>query len=231
MDGLMRVLAMIPLLLVTGLAGVAAAAPAEKEVASLELGGKTPAALSLLRQRQADGGLKLRLVITIQGDKKPKSVTLYEGGADDDGPTDKSFRSATVVPFTLPAGKRGARVDFEFQVPGSKKFRQVDSYLVSVDEAPRMVLDVTTRREKKRTKACHEVEEATLTLDKDKLFVRPASTLESELDDDDLPIDKTCRGKQAGQQITYRFDGDKFFQIDPPPPPAKKPAGQEDGED
>jgi hypothetical protein len=221
----------LPIVLLLAIHGVAAAAPAEKEVARVELGGKPAVVLSVLRQRQPDGGLKLRVVITTSGDKKTKSVTLYEGGADDDGPTDKAFRAATVVPFTLPADKRGARIDFEFQIPGSKKFRQVDSYLVSVDEAPRIVLDVTTRRERKRSKVCHEAEEATLTLEKDKLLLRPVSTLESELDDDDLPIDKTCRGKQTGQQITYRFDGDKFFQIDPPPRPAKKPAGQEDAED
>jgi hypothetical protein len=207
---------------------IALAAPAEREAATVDLGGKVPLTLTVFRQRTADGGLKLRLAVAAKGDKKSKSVTLYEGGADDDAPTDKSFRSATVEPFALPGGRRGARVDFEFQVPGSRKFRQVDTYLVSVDDPPRKVLETTTRRERKRTKVCNEVEEATLAVDKEKLYVKPVSALESELDDDDLPRDKTCHGKLPGQQVTYRFDGEAFFQIDPPPAEkAKKPAAEE----
>jgi hypothetical protein len=209
-----------------------AAPPPEREVAVVEVGGKAPVVLSVIRQRLTDGGLKLRLLITQKDSKqKAKSVTLYEGGADEDGPTDKSFRSATVEPFALPAGKRGARVDFEFQVPGSKKFRQVDSYLVSIDETPRLVLDTTTRRERKRSKVCNEVEVSTLSpADKSTLAVRTVSTLESELNDDDLPIDKSCKGKQPGQTIVYKFDGDTYFQIDPPPA-AKKPKPSEEETD
>jgi len=209
------------------------AAPAEREVAATELGGKPAVTLSVIRQKLADGGLKLRLVITPKGEKKGKSVTLYEGGADEDGPTDKAFRSAAIEPFALLDGKRGVRVDFEFAVPGSKKHRQVDTFLASIDEAPRMLLEVTTRRERDRTKACHEIEEGTITLDKDgRLFLRPQSVLESELNDDDLPIDKTCKGKHAGQQITYKFDGDKFFQTDPPlAAPKKKAAPGQDEDD
>lgn len=209
------------------------AAPAwagpEKEVAATELGGKVPVTLTVYRQKQSDGGLKLRMAIGAKGDKKPKSVVVYEGGADDDGPTDKSFRNVTVEPFALPGGKRGARVDFEFQVPGSKKHHQIDTFVVSIDEEkPRVVLEATTRRERDRTKVCHEVEDASLVLDKEgRLFVKPVSALESELNDDDLPIDKTCRGKRPGQTITFKWDGETFLQIDPPPAPTKKPAAEE----
>jgi hypothetical protein len=208
---------------------LAAAPSADKEVAASELAGKPALQLSVLRQRLADGGLKLRLSIVHKGDKKkPALVTLYEGGADDDGPTDKAFRSASVEPFALPGGHRGARVDFEFQVPGSKKHRQVDTYVVSLGDAPRLVLDTTTRRERDRTKVCHEVEEAQLILEKDgKLFVRPTSVLESELNDDDLPIDKTCRGKHPGPATTFKWDGETFLQIDPPAGGGKKKPAEE----
>ncbi len=217
-----------------GLAGDGRAAPpaAEREVAALELGGKPPLELSVVRQRLPDGGLKLRLLVSEKGGKKPASAVLYEGGGDDDGPGDKAFRGATIEPYPLPGGKRGVRVDFEFQVPGSKKHRQVDTYLASIDGAPRLVLDATTRRERDRSKACHEVEQATLAQDKEgRLFVRPTSALESELNDDDLPIDKGCKGKQAGRQVTYKFDGETFLQIDPPPAPAKKKAAEEADDD
>ncbi len=216
------------------LCSVALAAPSEREVANTELGGKPALTLSLLRTRQPDGGLKLRLVVTNKVDKKakPQSVTVYEGGGDDDGPSDKAFRSASIEPYTLPRGVRGARVDFEFQVPGSKKYRQTDTFLVALGEAPKLVLEATTHREHDRTKVCHELEEATLTLDKDgRMFVRPVSVLESELNDDDLPVDKTCRGKHNGQQITYKFDGETFLQIDPPPAPTKKKPTAEDESD
>lgn len=227
-----RLVRPLDLVLIASLAGSAAHADkpvSEKEVAAAELAGKAPVALSVVRVRLADGGLKLRLVVTPKGDKKakPASVTLYEGGGDDDGPSDKAFRAVSIEPFGLPGGRHGARVDFEFQVPGSKKYRQVDTYLVSLD-GPRLVLDATTRRERDRSKVCHEVEEAKIVLEKDgRLFVRPVSVLESELNDDDLPIDKSCRGKQAGQQTTYKFDGETFIQIDPPLASKKKPAAEE----
>ena len=207
------------------------AAPVEREVASTEIGGKL--ALSLLRSKQSDGGLKLKLVVSNKSDKKakPQILVVYEGGGDDDGPADKAFRSAALQPYNLPAGTRGVRVDFEFQVPGSKKHRQIDSYLVSVDGAPKVVLEATTRRERDRSKVCHEVEETSLTLEKDgRMLVTPVSALEPELNDDDLPVDKSCHGKQRGRQITYKFDGETFLQIDPPPAPAKKKPGVEDEE-
>lgn len=220
----------MPVLGFLALAAPVLAAPAEKEVATLELSGKTPVTLTVLRQRLSDGGLKLSLRIAGKGDKKPRTVLLYEGGADDDGPTDKSFRSATVEPFALPAGKRGARVDFEFQVPGSKKHRQVDAYLVAIEDA-KLVVEATVRRERDRTKACHEVEEAGLTLEKDgRLTAASTSALESELNDDDLPIDKSCKGKRPGAKIVWKWDGETFLQIDPPPAPKKKP-GAEEGDD
>ena len=227
--------------LVFGLSASAGAAPpSEKEVAAVELGGKAPVALSLLRARQSDGGLKLRLLVSPKdgkpdpkaAKKKPVSVMLYEGGGDDDGPSDKAFRNGAIEPFTLPGGQRGVRVDFEFQVPGSKKYKQVDTFIVSLEDTPRVVLESTTHRERDRSKVCHEVEDTALVLEKDgKLFVRPASVLDSDLNDDDLPIDKTCRGKRPGPQITYKFDGETFLQIDPPPPPPKKKPGATDDDD
>ena len=219
----------VPLLCIP-LLSLAAPGP-ERTVATLELAGKTPSTAVVVRQRLGDGGLKLRLVITPKGDpKKQRSVTLYEGGADDDGPTDKSFRAASGAVFPLPGGRRGVRVDFEFQVPGSRKFRQIDTYLVAIDEPAKLSLEVTTRRERKRSKVCQDVEVTELVLDKDRLVARPISTLESELNDDDLPIDKSCHGKQTGPQVTYKFDGDVFVQVDPPPAP-KKPKPSEDESD
>jgi hypothetical protein len=216
-------------LLLLALVVPAGAAPApEKEVATLDLAGKAPVTLTVLRQRLADGGLKLTLRIAGKGDKKPRSVVLYEGGPDEDGPVDKSFRAATVEPFTLPGGKRGARVDFEFQVPGSKKHRQVDAYLVGIDE-PKLVLEATVRRERDRTKVCHEVEEASLSLEKDgRLVASSMSALESELNDDDLPIDKTCKGRHPNAKTVWKWDGEAFLQIDPPPAPKKKAAESDD---
>jgi hypothetical protein len=212
------------------LSGVARADGPPREVAMTELTGKSPIALSLQRIKTSDGGLKLRLIVSA---KKKSSVTVYEGGGDDDGPSDKAFKSANIEPFSLPGGVRGARIDFEFQVPGSKKHRQVDTYLVSLEDAPKLVLDTTTRRERDRTKVCHEVEVSTLTLEKDgKLYVKPVSALESELDDDDLPVDKSCKGKRPGQQVTFKWDGEVFLQIDPPlAKPKKKSAEDEESDD
>ena len=119
-------------------------------------------------------------------------------------------------------------MDFEFQVPGSKKYRQVDTYLVSFEDAPHLVLDTTTRRERDRTKVCHEVEEASLHLEKDRLTASSASALESELNDDDLPIDKTCKGRHANGKIVWKWDGDTFIQIDPPLEPKKKAVESDD---
>ena len=73
-------LAAFALVASSSIASAASIAP-EREVAVVEVGGKAPVVLSVIRQRLSDGGLKLRLLITAKDTKqKAKSVTLYEGG-------------------------------------------------------------------------------------------------------------------------------------------------------
>ena len=85
------------------------------------------------------------------------------------------------------------------------------------------------RRDRDRTKVCHEVEEATLSLEKDgRLTATSVSALESELNDDDLPIDKTCKGKHPNGKIVWKWDGETFLQIDPPLAPKKKAVESDD---
>lgn len=201
---------------------LASAAPAEREVARLEVEGTT---VQVMRSRLSDGGLKLRLAIG--GRKKKSSVVLYEGGGDDDGPGDKSWKSAAIDAFEMPDGSEGARIDFEFLAPGSKKKRQIDTFLVTLDESPRTVLEVTTHRERDASRVCHEVEQTALVPDKaGKLYARPTRTLDSDLDDEDSPIDAECVGKHLGRQVTYKYDGETFVQIDPPlkAPPKEAPS-------
>ena len=210
------------------LAGTAHAA--EQEAATLELGGRQ---VTVHRARMADGGLKLSLSLADKAKKKkPQSVTLYEGGGDDDGPSDKNFRSVDLQAFALPDGSRSVRVDFEFLAPGEKKHRQVDTYIVSVDDGVHVAAEVTTLRERDRTKRCHEVESTSLSMTKEgRLIARPTSALESDLDDQDNPIDKQCVGKHPGRPVTYKFDGEKFLQIDPLPSKARKPPTVEENDD
>ena len=196
---------------------------AEQEAATLDLGGQ--GAVTVYRMRTAEGGLKLRFALTDKTKKKkPQSVVLYEGGGDDDGPSDKNFRSLDLQAFELPDGSHSVRVDFEFLAPGEKKHRQVDTFIVSTDDGVHVAAELTTFRERDRTKRCHEVASTTLSLTKEgRLVAKPLSALESDLDDQDNPIDKQCVGKHPGRPITYKFDGEKFVQIDPPPVKATKP--------
>jgi hypothetical protein len=213
---------------------------AEREVATLGITSEPALSVSVTRERDAEGGLRLRLVVQRKGPAKPKSLVLYEGGGDDDGPGDKDFRSVTLTPLALPAETRGVRVAFEFQVPGQKKHRQVDTFLVSVDDTPRVALEVPTRRQLDRSRVCHEVEETTLIAQDDgRLFVKPTSNLESDVNgDDDEPMDKACQGQHPGRQITYKFDGEVYLQIDPAPKKAApapkhtdKPAAEDENDD
>jgi hypothetical protein len=208
----------------------------EREVASLAITNTPALNVSVMRERDADGGLRLRLIVQRKGPAKAKSVVLYDGGGDDDGPGDKDFRSVMLTPFALPAETRGVRVAFEFQVPGQKNHRQVETMLVSVDDTPRVALDVPTHRELDRSRVCHEVEETALIAEDDgRMFVKPISNLESDVNgDDDEPMDKACNGHHPGRQITYKFDGDVYVQTDPAPrkaPPAKKPAPDDENDD
>jgi len=213
---------------------------AEREVASLGITTEPALSVSVTRERDAEGGLRLRLVVQRKGPSKPKSFVLYEGGGDDDGPGDKDFRAVTLTAFNLPAETRGVRVAFEFQVPGQKKHRQIDTFLVSVDDTPRVALEMPTHRELDRSRVCHEVEETTLIAQDDgRLFVKPMSNLESDVNgDDDEPMDKACQGQHPGRQITYKFDGETYLQIDPVPKKAaptpksgKAPAGEDENDD
>ncbi len=220
----------LSLALASSIFGSSVAHAAELEAATLELGGKSAATVTVHRSRTADGGLKLRFSLVDKAKKKkPQSVTLYEGGGDDDGPSDKNFLGVDLQAFQLPDGSRSVRVDFEFLAPGEKKQRQVDTFIVSVDEDVHVAAEVTTLRERDRTKRCHEVESTTLSMTKDgRLVARPLSALESELDDQDNPTDKRCVGKHPGRATTYKFDGEKFLQVDPLPSKAPKASTPED---
>ncbi|MEO6955024.1 MAG: hypothetical protein ABI321_24705 [Polyangia bacterium] len=207
----------------TGLFASTTAHAAEQEAATLDLGGQ--GAVTVYRTRTADGGMKLRFALTDTAKKKkPQSVVLYEGGGDDDGPSDKNFRSVDLQAFELPDGSHSVRVDFEFLAPGEKKHRQVDTFIVSVDDGVHVAMQLTTLRERDRTRRCHEVASTTLSMTKEgRLVAKPLSALESDLDDQDNPIDKQCVGKHPGRPVTYKFDGDKFVQVDPVPAKAPKP--------
>jgi hypothetical protein len=211
------------LLAFSSASALAAGAPlVEKEVAHLSIEGHV---VTLQRGKLPDGGLRLRLIVADkQKHKKPQSLVLYEGGGEDDGPSDSDWKNATLDTFELPDGSQAARIDFEFRVPGDRKRRQVDSFLIAIDDEVKKVLELTTHAERAANKVCRETEQTSLTLDKTgRLYAKRTASLESDLDDDDMPIDRACDGKHPGRAVTYKYDGDSFFQVDPPLVTKKKP--------
>jgi hypothetical protein len=207
------------LLVVAALAGAprSARADAERTVVKLEFpfqdGGRAAKVEArVTRQRMPDGGAQVKLV-THGLAPKPQSLTLYAGGGDDDGPSDKAIRQIKAQAFDMPDGQKAVRVDLEFVVPGSKGDLQTDTTLIGFVGKPHKLLEIETGGQKARSRTCRETRETQIRFSAGKPMLVEAlttMTLESALGDDDLPVDKACNGKRQLGRTVYHWESEKF---------------------
>jgi hypothetical protein len=201
----------------------------DKTVAKLTL---APYEVWVTRARAADGGLTLKLIAKGVG-PKPQALTLYQGGGDDDGLSDSDLKTVKASPFELPGGQKGVRVDLTFRVPdGKKQDEQTDTMLVGFMGKTRKLVELRTRLAKDRTKICRDSEETALSLDdKGNLVAATVHKGESALGDDDLPLDKNCRGRSGVQKKTYKWADDKFIDPDAATSAPEAPKAKPEGDD
>jgi hypothetical protein len=218
--GVVKAVGVVGLLLVAG--APAAGAPAERTLATLTFAprvGKTTVKAWVTRKRLDDGGVVVRLVADGVGDKA-QALTLYQGGGDDDGPSDDLLKAVKAQAFDLPDGEKAVRVDLRFLVPGSKNDFQTDTYLVGFAKKTHKLVELRTRLEHDRSKTCREVKETQLRFSADqpiRLEALTSTVLDPALGDDDSPIDKSCRGKTPEARVVYKLTDDHFVPVDPPP--------------
>lgn len=174
--------------------------------------------VAVTRVRAKDGGLTLKLVAKGPW-PKPRSLTLYEGGGDDDGAGDDDVRSIRAAPFELPGGKPGVRVDFTFRVPdGRRGDEQTDTSLVVLEGKVHKLLELRTRLSRDRSKTCRMSEVTTLELDAaGDLVAATQVKAEPALDEEDNPIDKTCKAPKGVTRKVYTMRGGKLVDADPTP--------------
>jgi hypothetical protein len=195
-----------------------ARADAESTVAKLEFPFKDGArqvkvAATVTRQRMPDGGVRVKLM-TAGLTPKPQALTIYAGGGDDDGPSDKAVRQIKAQAFDMPDGQKAVRVDVEFVVPGTKSDLQVETSLVGFVGKPHKLIEMQTGGQKARSKSCKEMRETQLRFSAGPPMLLEAVTtvtLESALGDDDLPLDKACHGKRQLERDVYHWDNKKFY--------------------
>jgi hypothetical protein len=187
----------------------------EKPVAQLSVptqDGKPPLDVVVTRARGQDGSVTIKLAV--KGDKG-KPLTVYTGGGDDDGYGDDELKSVKASPFALQGGARGVRVDLLHHIAdGRKKDEQTDTTLVGFASGkPQSLIEVKTRTALARSKICHEWEETSLALEGNDLAASTRVKRESELGDDDLPIDKSCKSQPGAKKKIYKWEKDHF--VDP----------------
>jgi hypothetical protein len=197
-----------------------AAADAERTVAKLAIpAGKTTKAMEawVTRKRADDGGVQVRLVTQGPG-SKAQALTIYSGGGDDDGPSDKAVREIKAQAFELPDGQRAIRIDLRFVIPGTKSDLQTDTTLVGFEGKPHKLLELTTGSDKPRSATCRENRETQIRLSPAgkplRIEALTVLTLDPALGDDDLPVDKTCKGRKPVSRQLYRFDKDRFVEME-----------------
>jgi hypothetical protein len=197
----------------------ALAAGAERTASKVTVPGEPAIQVFVTRQRHDDGGVTVRLIASGVAER-PQALTLYAGGGDDDSPGDAALKGVKAQPFQLPDGQRAVRVDLKFVIPGRTNDFQTDTTLIGFAGKPHKLAQLRTRVERDRSKVCREVKETQLRFSSDKPTKLEATTalgLEPALGDDDLPIDKGCRGKSPMGRVVYQLDREKFVQVDPPP--------------
>ena len=171
--------------------------------------------LVVTRQKQPDGGSVIKLAA--RGLGKPQTLTLYQGGGDDDGPNDVDIKKVLIDEVEL--GKlKVARVDINFRIPGTvKKEIQTDTMLIGFDGKMHKLVELRTYYSRTKSKLCRDGEEVTLAGSAETLTATKTAIAEPALDDEDQPIDKSCKPKGGPQKVIYKMKGDHFVQVDPAP--------------
>lgn len=191
------------------------AVAAEKIVAKLTLqrsAGDLPnIELQLTRARGADGSLTIKLVAKGVGERT-QTLVIYEGGGDDDGFGDDDLRAVKLAELELPGGQKGARVDLVHHIAdGKKSDERTDTTLVGLGgNKVHKALELVTRTARDRSKVCRELEETSIAIAGDKLTATTQLKRDPALDDDDLPIDKTCRSPSGSVKKVYGWAEERF---------------------
>jgi hypothetical protein len=172
---------------------------------------------SVTRQRVGDGGVQIKLIT--QGlSPRPQALTIYAGGGDDDGPSDKAVREVKAQAFDMPDGQKAVRVDLTFVMPGTKGDLQTDTTLVGFVGKPHKLLELPTGTQKARSRTCKETRGTSIRFSPPgtplQLEASTTLLLESALGDDDLPVDKQCTGTRPVARSLYRWEKDRFVALD-----------------
>jgi len=174
------------------------------------------------RARGDDGSLTLKLIARGLW-PKPQSLTLYQGGGDDDGYGDDDVKKVTAHTFDVGGGKKIAKVEITYKPPDGKKVdEQTDTILVGFDGKTHKMLELTTRRSRDRSKVCRETDQIDLAADGPTLTASRHLVREAALGDDDLPIDKSCRSPKEVAKKYFKLTGGQWVESDGPP--AEAPA-------
>jgi hypothetical protein len=180
--------------------------------------GEKPIDVWVTRGDRDDGGLTLRLLAKGVG-PKAQSLTLYTGGGDDDGPGGDELKRVTAKVVELPAAGKVVRVDFSYRLPGLHD-EETHSTWVGFDGRTHRVLELVTRKLHVRSKQCKEIEETTLLGEQGEsaggLTAATRLRTEAALGEDDLPMDKKCRGDFTSRAV-YRWTGEKYVAATPVP--------------
>jgi len=189
-----------------------AAEPKDKTVARISVSptlSAAPVDVWLTRTRNEDGGLVVK-VVTRTSTTKALSLTVYQGGGDDDGAGDDDVRNLVVRPFDVPGGRRWLRVDFTYKIPDSpsKRDERTDTTLIELLPKPRKLIEITTQQIKMKSKLCREGEETQLIPENIEGELRLVATTQRIVDpvlgDDDLPIDKKCKAPDGVERKVFR---------------------------
>jgi hypothetical protein len=204
--------------LVVALCWASFASAGEQTVAKLTLpaeAGRPAIDVTVDRVASADGGVLVKLGARTNG--RTQTLTLYQGGGDEDGAGDRDLRAIAATAFELPGGRPAVRVDVTYHPADQpKRNERTDTFLVGVAAAPRVLLELPTRLLRDRSKVCRELVETQLGDDGIDLVTRTVVRLEPALGDDDLPIDRTCVSPREQRRKIYKWAGERFIDPDAP---------------
>ena len=215
------------LLLVFGSFLVAASVSAqERTVSKLSI---PPVEVWVSKTLAGDGGLTVKLTAKGVG-PKPQSLTLYQGGGDDDGAGAADLRGLTASVVDLPNAQKGVRVDVTLHPPdGKKSDERTETIIVGFAGKTHKLLELITRVGRDRSKICREFQDTALAVEGADLVGVTSTRRESALGDDDLPLDKACRSPSGTAKKIYKWSTDHFvdpdadFKEDAAPPVAATP--------
>jgi hypothetical protein len=178
----------------------------------------------LTRSRLEEGGLAVKLY-TRQGAEKSQSTVVYEGGGGDEGPGDDDVTDLKLGLLPVGGGRSAVRVDLTHRaLEGKKGDLEVETSILTVKGAPKLLLTLQTGRQWSRSKQCRAGETTTLAVEAGeegrRLVATTQKTVDPELGDDDLPIDKSCVAPAGRSRRSWlmRPEGLVEEAVAPPPP-------------